>query len=35
LELGEVGKGRGNSVEWWGSAGIGGRGPVRCGGKTG
>nr|GEV28833.1 hypothetical protein [Tanacetum cinerariifolium] len=35
LELGKVGKGRGNNVEWWGSAGIGGRGLVRCGGKTG
>nr|GEX88864.1 hypothetical protein [Tanacetum cinerariifolium] len=30
-----VEKGRGNSVEWWGSAGIGGNGLVRCGGKTG
>nr|GFC19703.1 hypothetical protein [Tanacetum cinerariifolium] len=35
LELGKVGKGRGNSVEWWGSAGIGGRGLVRYGRKTG
>nr|GEU40001.1 reverse transcriptase domain-containing protein [Tanacetum cinerariifolium] len=35
FELGKVGKGRGNSVEWWGSARIGGSGLVRCGGKTG
>nr|GEW73931.1 hypothetical protein [Tanacetum cinerariifolium] len=28
LELGKVGKGRGNSVEWWGSVGIGGRGLI-------
>nr|GEX78256.1 reverse transcriptase domain-containing protein [Tanacetum cinerariifolium] len=34
FELGKVGKGRGNSVEWWGSAGIGGSGLLRCGGKT-
>nr|GFB89643.1 hypothetical protein [Tanacetum cinerariifolium] len=26
FELRKVGKGRRNSVEWWGSAGIGGRG---------
>nr|GEZ56633.1 reverse transcriptase domain-containing protein [Tanacetum cinerariifolium] len=34
FELGKVGKGHGNSVEWWGSAGIRGSGLVRCGGKT-
>nr|GEX94714.1 hypothetical protein [Tanacetum cinerariifolium] len=35
FELGKVGKGRGNSVEWWGSAGIGGRGVAGGGGKNG
>nr|GEV66402.1 zinc finger BED domain-containing protein RICESLEEPER 2-like [Tanacetum cinerariifolium] len=35
FELRKVGKGRRNSVEWWGSTGIGRRGLVRCGGKTG
>nr|GEX21276.1 reverse transcriptase domain-containing protein [Tanacetum cinerariifolium] len=34
FELGKVGKGRGNSVEWWGSAGIGGRGVAGGGGKN-
>nr|GFA36908.1 hypothetical protein [Tanacetum cinerariifolium] len=35
FELGKVGKGRGNSVEWWGSVGIGGRGVAGGGGKNG
>nr|GEX57560.1 peptidyl-tRNA hydrolase family protein [Tanacetum cinerariifolium] len=35
FELGNVGKGRGNSVEWWGSAGIRGRGVAGGGGKNG